>query len=132
VGPIVGGRIVEINRTGLGVGADGNDLIDVAPYWAHALPDAVFVAPHAPERFDLAPVGRQWFPRGDLDPAKLGAGVPRAAKVLDAFIEEQLAKYALPPTAYALMGFSNKTTDALRSSQPLDSQANCIKSSRWS
>lgn len=89
-----------------GVGADGRDLIDLAPFWGRVLPDAVFVAPHAPEPFDMAPVGRQWFSLGDLDPGKLGAGVRRAAVALDEFIDEQLAKYGLPPTAYALMGFS--------------------------
>jgi phospholipase/carboxylesterase len=89
-----------------GVGADGHDLIDLAPYSSQALPDAVFVAPHGPEPFDMAPVGRQWFSIGDLDPAKLGGGVRRAAVALDGFIDQQLAKYDLPPTAYALIGFS--------------------------
>jgi phospholipase/carboxylesterase len=96
-----------------GVGADGNDLIDLAPYWGHAAPDALFVAPHAPEPFDMAPVGRQWFPLGDLDPAKLGGGVRRAAKTLDAFIDEELKKYGLPQDAYALMGFSQGAMTAL-------------------
>ena len=44
-----------------GVGADGHDLIDLAPYWATALPQAAFVAPDAPEPYDGAPIGRQWF-----------------------------------------------------------------------
>jgi phospholipase/carboxylesterase len=96
-----------------GVGADGNDLIDLAPYWGHAAPDALFVAPHGPEPFDMAPVGRQWFPIGDLDPAKLGGGVRRAAKMLDAFIDEELKKYGLPQDAYALMGFSQGAMTAL-------------------
>lgn len=96
-----------------GVGTDGNDLIDLAPFWARVLPDAIFVAPHAPEPFDLAPMGRQWFSLGDLDPAKLGVGVRRAAKVLDEFIDEQLGKYGLPPTACALMGFSQGAMTAL-------------------
>jgi phospholipase/carboxylesterase len=61
----------------------------------------------------MAPVGRQWFSLGDLDPAKLGAGVRQAAKVLDEFIDEQLAKYGLPPTVYALMGFSQGAMTAL-------------------
>lgn len=89
-----------------GVGADGNDLIDLAPFWARVLPDAIFVAPNGPEPCDMAPMGRQWFSIGDLDPAKLGVGVRRAAVALNVFIDEQLAKYDLPPTAYALMGFS--------------------------
>lgn len=96
-----------------GVGADGHDLIDLAPYWGQALPDAVFVAPHGPEPFDMAPVGRQWFPIGDLNPATLGSGVRRAAASLDAFIDQQLEKYGLPKTAYALMGFSQGAMTAL-------------------
>jgi phospholipase/carboxylesterase len=96
-----------------GVGADGHDLIDLAPYWGQALPDAVFVAPDGPEPFDMAPVGRQWFSLGDLDPVKLGGGVRRAATWLDAFINQQLLKYGLPETAYALMGFSQGAMTAL-------------------
>ena len=34
-----------------GVGADGFDLIDLAPVWAEALPNALFIAPHAPFPF---------------------------------------------------------------------------------
>jgi phospholipase/carboxylesterase len=95
------------------VGADGNDLIDLAPYWGRVLPDAVFTAPHGLEPFDMAPVGRQWFSLGSLEPARLEAGVRLAAKALDLFMDEQLAKYALPPTAYALMGFSQGAMTAL-------------------
>ncbi len=90
-----------------GVGSDGDDLISLAPYWGRTLPDAVFVSPHAPAPYDMAPMGRQWFSLGDMDLAKLGDGVRRAALVLTAFIGEQLTKYALPPTEYALMGFSH-------------------------
>lgn len=96
-----------------GVGADGHDLIDLAPYWGQALPEAVFVAPDGPEAFDMAPVGRQWFPLGDLDPPKLAAGVRRAAAWLDPFIDQQLRKYGLAETAYALMGFSQGAMTAL-------------------
>jgi len=96
-----------------GVGADGHDLIDLAPYWGRALPDAIFVSPHGPEPFDMAPVGRQWFPIGDLDLTKFGAGVRRAAAALDSIIDEQLKKYDLTPTEYALMGFSQGAMTAL-------------------
>ena len=33
-----------------GYGADGNDLIGLAPFWQRVLPTAAFVAPNAPER----------------------------------------------------------------------------------
>ncbi|MCW8306398.1 alpha/beta hydrolase [Acidiphilium sp. PA] len=89
-----------------GVGADGNDLIDLAPYWAKAAPEAAFVSPHAPEPFAMAPHGRQWFDIGDRDPARLAAGVRRARVAVDAFLDAELSRLGLPPDAYALMGFS--------------------------
>ncbi|MGC9270088.1 alpha/beta hydrolase [Acidiphilium sp.] len=96
-----------------GVGADGNDLIDLAPYWARAVPEAAFAAPHAPEPFTMAPHGRQWFPIGVIDPAAMAAGVRRARAALDAFIDAELARLGLPAEAYALMGFSQGAMTAL-------------------
>ena len=89
-----------------GVGADGHDLIDLAPTWAAALPRAAFVAPDAPERYDMAPVGRQWFSIADRTPARLIAGVATAASALGRFVDAELVRLALPADAYALMGFS--------------------------
>lgn len=89
-----------------GVGADSHDLIDLAPAWSHALPDAVFVAPDAPEPYDGALVGRQWFSLRDRTPAVLEAGARRAAPRLLAYIDAELARAGLPPDAMAMMGFS--------------------------
>ncbi len=89
-----------------GLGADGHDLIDLAPTWAAALPEAAFVAPDAPEPYDLAPMGRQWFSLADRAPANYRDGVTHAAPLLDAFIDAELARLSLPPDAVALMGFS--------------------------
>jgi phospholipase/carboxylesterase len=91
-----------------GVGADGYDLIDLAPAWSRALPEAAFVAPTAPEPYDQDPhgSGRQWFSVADRTPSVLAEGVRRAASTLGPFIDAELARLDLPPTAYALMGFS--------------------------
>jgi phospholipase/carboxylesterase len=43
------------------VGADGQDLIELAPAMAAVLPGAEFVAPNAPEPCDMAPFGCQWL-----------------------------------------------------------------------
>src|SRR5271170_4013884 len=61
-----------------GLGADGYDLIDLAPTWANALPDAAFVAPSAPDACDLGPTGRQWWSVADRSPPVVEAGVRRA------------------------------------------------------
>jgi phospholipase/carboxylesterase len=105
-GPAAGGAARQLVVICHGVGADGHDLIDLAPYWGRTLPHAAFAAPDAPEPYDGAPVGRQWWAIGDRDPARMAAGAARARPLLDAFIDAELARLGLPAEAYALMGFS--------------------------
>lgn len=95
-----------------GYGADGNDLIGLAPHWQKLLPDAAFVAPNAPERCD-AGFGFQWFPISRLDPAELMRGVESAAPILNGFIDEQLALHGLDERRLALVGFSQGTIMSL-------------------
>ena len=91
-----------------GYGADGADLLGLAdPLGAH-LPHTAFVAPNAPERCSGNPFGYQWFPIPWLDgssEAAAEAGLMQAADDLNAFLDAQLAHYALPPEALALIGF---------------------------
>jgi phospholipase/carboxylesterase len=88
-----------------GLGADGHDLIDLAPTWSHALPEALFVSVDAPFPHESG-FGRQWWSMEDRSAAVMEAGVRRAAGFLDAFIDAELARLGLPAEAYALMGFS--------------------------
>jgi len=96
-----------------GVGADGQDLIGLAPYFQIVLPDALFVAPNAPQAFDMAPFGYQWFSLQDMSgPARL-AGCQKAAPILDRFIDSKLADTGLSEAATALIGFSQGAMMAL-------------------
>ena len=95
-----------------GYGADGNDLIGLAPYWQRQLPTAAFVAPNAPERCPGSP-GYQWFPIARLDPAEMQRGVIKAAAALDAFLDAELARHHLAPERLALVGFSQGTMMSL-------------------
>ena len=88
-----------------GLGADGHDLIDLAPTWSHALPDAMFVSVDAPFPHESG-FGRQWWSVADRSPPVMEEGVRRAAGYLDAFIDAELTRLALRSDAYALMGFS--------------------------
>ena len=88
-----------------GLGADGHDLIDLAPTWGHALPDALFVSVDAPFTHDSG-FGRQWWSVADRSPPVVEAGVRRAAEYLNPFIDAELSRLGLPADAYALMGFS--------------------------
>ncbi len=96
-----------------GYGADGNDLIDIGRQWQPWLPDAAFVAPHAPEPCGQAPVGRQWFSLTFRDPHERWRGVNQAGPGLDAFLDEELRRHSLPSTRLALVGFSQGTMMAL-------------------
>jgi phospholipase/carboxylesterase len=96
-----------------GYGADGNDLIEIGRQWRTFLPDADFVAPHAPERCTMSPMGRQWFPLTMRDPDERWRGVIAARPTLDAFLDKELASRGLDERALALVGFSQGTMMAL-------------------
>lgn len=96
-----------------GYGADGTDLIGLGREWAAVLPDAAFVAPHAPEPCAMAPVGRQWFGLTFRDPSEYARGCAAAAPALDAFLDAELGRHGLGPARLALVGFSQGTMMAL-------------------
>ena len=96
-----------------GVGADGDDLIGLAPALARLLPHAAFVAPNGPAPCDMAPFGYQWFSLQDRRPEALLRGVQVAAPLLDAFLDEELARHDLDARRLALVGFSQGTMMAL-------------------
>jgi phospholipase/carboxylesterase len=112
-GPAAGGAPRKLVVLLHGVGADGFDLIDLAPGWGKAVPHALFIAPHGPEPCDLAPHGRQWFSLQDLTPARIAAGAASAAAVLGPWLEAELAALGLTHGDTALMGFSQGCMTAL-------------------
>jgi phospholipase/carboxylesterase len=117
-GPAKGGKPKQLVVLLHGWGADGNDLIGLAPALAPVLPEAEFLSPDAPFPCD-AGFGRQWFSLGDRDPsgdmsdavmtARLGAVAP----MIDAFIDQALEHRGLAPDKLALVGFSQGTMAAL-------------------
>src|ERR1700747_2384727 len=96
-----------------GYGADGNDLIEIGRAWQPLMPHAAFVSPHAPEPCGQAPVGRQWFALTFRDPNERWLGVNKAAPALEKFLDAELKRHNLPPSALALVGFSQGTMMAL-------------------
>ncbi len=111
--PAAGGKPRQLVVLLHGLGADGNDLIGLAPYWSPLLPEAEFVAPDAPFPCDMGPFGRQWFSLQDRSSAAILAGVRAAAPILDAFIDAALAARGLADAALALVGFSQGTMMSL-------------------
>ena len=111
--PASGGAPRQLVIFAHGYGSNGDDLIGLAPFLARALPDAVFVSPNAPDPIPGYPGGYQWFPISRLDPVLMQQGVRGAAGRLDAFLEAEMKRYGLPPSACALVGFSQGTMMAL-------------------
>ncbi|MBI3676372.1 MAG: dienelactone hydrolase family protein [Proteobacteria bacterium] len=97
-----------------GYGADGNDLIGLAPHWQRLLPTVAFVAPNGPEPCAGSPTGYQWFPISRLDPSEMQRGVEQAAPILESFVDSELQRLALPSERLALVGFSQGTMLALQ------------------
>lgn len=96
-----------------GLGADGRDLIGLAPALADVCPTARFVAPDAPERCDMAPMGYQWFSLQAPTSESLRAGVRRAAPILNAFIDAERDAMGIGDDKVMLVGFSQGTMMSL-------------------
>jgi len=96
-----------------GYGADGNDLIEIGRAWQALMPNAAFVSPHAPEVCAMAGAGRQWFALTFRDPKERWTGVNAAAPILEHFLDAELGRRNLAPSALALVGFSQGTMMAL-------------------
>ena len=96
-----------------GYGADGADLIGLAPYWQRILPNTAFAAPNAPEACDMGGMGYQWFPIARGEPQRAKEGVEQAAPALEAFITQELQAFGLAGDRLALVGFSQGTIMSL-------------------
>ncbi|HSI01183.1 MAG TPA: alpha/beta fold hydrolase [Reyranella sp.] len=112
-GPQAGGKPGRLVVLLHGYGADGNDLIGLAPVLAPLMPDVVFHAPNAPYPCEGNPYGYQWFGISRLDPAVAAAGVRAAAPFVDAFLDDTMAHYGLDESNTTLVGFSQGTMMSL-------------------
>ncbi|MBX6322829.1 MAG: dienelactone hydrolase family protein [Rhodospirillaceae bacterium] len=111
--PAAGGRPRQLVVLLHGYGADGRDLLGLAPAWARSLPHAEFLAPDAPFPCEMAPYGRQWFGFEGRTAEEILAGARAAAAILDPFLDDALAARGLDETALALAGFSQGAMMAL-------------------
>ena len=113
VAPADGGAARSLAVLLHGYGSNGEDLIGLVPYWRDVLPGTAFVAPNAPEPCPGAPGGYQWWGLTSTDQRSRAEGAARAAPVLDAFIDAELARHGLTEAKLALVGFSQGTMMAL-------------------
>jgi phospholipase/carboxylesterase len=111
--PAAGGAPTSLVVLLHGYGSNGQDLIGLAPYWRAALPHTQFLSPNARQPCPYAPGGYQWWDLVDRSAPARAAGVREAAPDLDAYLDEQLARFGLTPDRLALVGFSQGTMMAL-------------------
>lgn len=89
-----------------GYGANGADLLSLAPKWAKVLPKTMFLAPNAPHRCPGLADGYMWFDLPDLEPDNIRRS---AQKILPAVAEALRAEQKKQGIGYAktaLVGFS--------------------------
>jgi phospholipase/carboxylesterase len=111
-----------------GYGASGDDLIGLAPFFAQALPHAIFYSPNAPDPWEGGMGGgRQWYSLAGFDPEAIQRDplrmgetframndrVVKAAVRLDLFLDQIMAHHAITPNRVALLGFSQGTIMSL-------------------
>lgn len=96
-----------------GLGADGHDLFSLVPYFQEIMPDAYFIAPHAPFPCDMAPYGYQWFSLLDRKEEKILTGITKAEVILNHFIDQMKERLQLEDSQIVLIGFSQGTMLAL-------------------
>lgn len=96
-----------------GYGSNGADLISLAPRWQRQLPDALFLAPNAPQRLASLSAGYQWWPLTAFTPQALASGTASAAPAITSFVDRKLDQYGLTDADLAIVGFSQGTMMAL-------------------
>lgn len=94
-----------------GYGANGENLINLSYEFKHVLPEAHFVSPNAIEPWEGGfPGSYQWFSLnngfGRKDISEIGESIKNANKILQKFIDAQLARFDLTPEKLFLVGFS--------------------------
>ncbi|MEX2298403.1 MAG: dienelactone hydrolase family protein [Dongiaceae bacterium] len=96
-----------------GYGADGNDLISLAPLWARLLPHTLFVSPHAPFSCEINPVGKQWYGFEGATPEMILARTRTAASLIGFYLDALIEETGVPASKVALTGFSQGAMMAL-------------------
>jgi phospholipase/carboxylesterase len=94
-----------------GYGANGADLLSIGGQWKRALPDTAFIAPDAPEVCEAFAGGFQWFSIRAAEIIDAGtferkALIQKPARILDAYIDEQLKHWNVPESRLVVAGFS--------------------------
>lgn len=90
-----------------GYGANGQDLISLAPEFFDILPDCYFISPDAPYPFEGGMYNAyQWYGLMDRSEKAMLANARLVAPLLNEFIDSQLERFSLHDKDLIIAGFS--------------------------
>ena len=99
-----------------GLGADGNNLMDIAGVLNRFVPDTYFICPNAPHPYYQAIAGYQWL--SSVRSATYEDTISQlkvVEKTVNEFIDQQLERFGLTESDLAVIGFSQGTIVSLHS-----------------
>jgi phospholipase/carboxylesterase len=99
-----------------GLGADGNNLMDIAGVLNRFIPDTHFICPNAPHPYYQGMAGYQWL--SSVRSATYEDTISQLKAVeetLNEFIDQQLERFGLSESDLAVIGFSQGTIVSLHS-----------------
>lgn len=102
----VSGEVKKLMILLHGIGSDGNDLIELVPYFQREIQDMHAISPNAIEDYDSAPFGFQWFSLRSREESIMLKEIERANNTLKDYINKQLDRFKLTPQDLILAGFS--------------------------
>lgn len=100
-----------------GYGANGQDLLNLAPFFTKHLPNTACIAPDAPEQCAANPQGYQWFPVSAIDGSsalQMEQSFTKNTKILSDIVERSCDTYNIQTNRVALVGFSQGTMASLQ------------------
>jgi phospholipase/carboxylesterase len=106
-----------------GVGADGENLIEIGSYLSKNFPNIYFVAPNAPEKFELSNSGYQWFEYWNRSHAQIISGLEKASAIVIHYANDLLREFNLDYSKLILMGFSQGAMVSIHTA--ITTQDNC-------
>jgi len=89
-----------------GYGSNGDDLLNLSPYFEDGLNHTVFCSPNAPNICEQNPQGYQWFSLQNWLPELFLKGAAQSAPYLLSYINHIQSKYDLTQNQITLIGFS--------------------------
>ena len=102
-----------------GWGSNGDDLIQLSPFFSNEFSDTLFLSPNGPEECPQNPFGgRQWFgldflPDGSMDRSKTPQKAKNASNFINIFLDHWQDKFAVSDHNTFLVGFSQGSMMAL-------------------